>query len=522
MAYSALLLLAAGLASGARATTTPLQAAIDAAVAAGRSWTAPTHGAVYEQGNASLTLAGAADFVLDFAGATLVFAPGAGFTVSRCTNTTVRNATVAYSPASFTQGGVVGTDPVARTYDVALDAGWPVPNATVSPWFASAETKLQFWDPASRLRVPGQPGACIVTLAAQVAPRVFRMYLLPRSGAFYAPPVGSLASISPRIGATEFEIPDFYRGGAWAVFASSAVTSEDVTLTGSGNFAVLEWGGEGGHVFRRLNLTRASPQHLLSSNTDGFHSFSTGRGATLVDSALAFHGDDALNFHNRVQLLLDAPSSGSPAHVIDVGDVPTPGGSNAAPARAMADLAVGDVLRLYPSGAAAAPRGVFSVTSFAPVTDAAVLARARTAVAALPSVTVNPAAVAVWAVGLSGVGLGSVAPGDVVQFDRRSSFHGLVANSTFFQSYDSCFRLQASGTTLAGCTFDGAVSGITVVYDPSWLEGSAGLSNVSVVGNTFKAIGDPPATSMAQIMRVDANVVNVTVTGNVVSARARG
>ena len=68
--------------------------------------------------------------------------------------------------------------------------------------------------------------------------------------------------------------------------------------------------------------------HLLSSNTDGFHAFSVGRGAHIVDSSLSFMGDDALNFHNRVAVVLSVSGAGAgmAMKIVDLSDVPAPEG----------------------------------------------------------------------------------------------------------------------------------------------------------------------------------------------------
>jgi hypothetical protein len=102
-------------------------------------------------------------------------------------------------------------------------------------------------------------------------------------------------------------------------------------------------------------------------------------------------------------------------------------GGDDLPLRAFADAAGGDTVRVF--SPAAAERGAFSITSVASVTDPSTLARARAVAANLPGVTVNPNGVAVWAVGLAaGASLGSVAAGDLVQFDRRASAGAMIVN----------------------------------------------------------------------------------------------
>ena len=175
----------------------------------------------------------------------------------------------------------------------------------------------------------------------------------------------------------------------------------------------------------------------------------------------------------------------------------------------------GDVLKL--SSPRGVPRGAPAVTRFAWSTDAAAIAAARAYIAARPGVAINPAGVGVWDAQLAAPVEGVVA-GDIVQFDRRSSAGAAVVNSSFSDAYDSCFRLQASGAYVAGNTWLRVPGGVSVVYDPSWLEGSSDITDVALVGNHFRAVHYPPATTIAQIFFVDPTAVNVTQHDNTVTA----
>jgi hypothetical protein len=512
------LFLLTALSSAALAQPLPgasLQAAVDAAVARGARGFALAPGATYAFGAASFVLRGAASFALDGAGATLVFAPGAGVLVRESRDSSVANLTVAYDPPCFTQGLIVASDAGARTVDVRLDDGYPAPNASAAAtaYFRSAEVKLQFWNPATRLRVPGQSPACVVDIdSVPVSPGVWRV-----SNACSVPQgvPGMLATISPRIGAT-FDIPQFYRGGAWWVHASENILSEDITLTGSGNFAVLEWGGAGKHTYRRLTVARVG-SNLLSSNTDGFHSFSVGAGPHIDSCHISLMGDDALNFHNRVAVVLAVVDGGASVQIVDLSDVPSPD-LDAPPVSALADLVEGDALR-FMTAAQRTPHGTGVVAGVSRVTDPAVIAAARALAVALPGVSVDPAAVVVWLVALAGgVGSSGISAGDIVQFDRRAVAGGLVENSVFTDAYDGVMRLQAANTTLRNNTWQRTAWKLQIVYDPSWKEGATDVANVLVEKNNFVDILYPPATTMAQITDIDSNVVNVTLVGNTVSA----
>lgn len=522
MRLGALLLLLA--ARAAHAAVTPLQALVDAALAAGApSLTLPA-GSLFTQGAAPLLIT-ATDFLLDGNGARVVFAPGAGVVIERSAGLEVRALTVEYDPPCFTQGTVVAANQSAhpRTFDVRLDGGFAAPD---SDFFTTVEIKLQFFNGSTRARVVPQSGSCIVTVAGAVAPGVWRV-----SESFGCavplPPLdgggGLRATISPRVNGPAYQIPGGYVGGAWWVFNSSNVTTRDVTLLGSGNFAISEWGGGGGHLYDGVVLTRDEARGaLLSSNTDGFHSFAVAAGPTLTRARLSWMGDDVANVHNRVGVVLGAralPSGALAVSIIDVGDTPTPRLDPADPARALAAARPGDALKVtsaagVPRGGA--PGGSLVLAAIAWDTTPATVAAARAAIAARGGVAVDPRGVGVWAAVFEPPAALDIVPGDITQFDRFSGAGVRVTDSVFTDAYDSCFRLQASGAVIARNVWARTNGGVSVVYDADWLEGASDIANVAVDGNEFHAVGFPPASSAAQIFNVQKTVVNFTQAGNAV------
>ena len=496
-----------------------LQAAVDDAVAAGLPAVTVAPG-VISFGARNLEVNRASDFTLAAAAAgasTLVFAPGFGVLLQGCLRTLLAGFVIDYDPPCFTQGrieGVGAATAAGGSIDVRLDAGFPLPNAS---WFASSETKLQFYgDDALRRRDPAQPAFLPVGApATEVAPGVWRFPAAFPPG--YAPRVGQLASISPRANTSGYVIPDYYSGSALTVLNSSAVEVADVAILGAGNFAVLEWAGPGGHAYRRLTIARPR-NHLLSSNCDGFHSFSCGVGGTVEDAHVGFTGDDVANFHNREGLLLAASGAGRALLIVDVGDIPAPGGGGGAeeePLRAMDDLQAGDALRVFAPGGAGALLATVVVGAVARSRDCAALAAAHALLNTLGfSGRVNPAAVALFNV-TAAAGGAALPAGAVVQFDRRTSRGGALLRVTAEDVYDSCGRLQATGVAMVNCTCARSYSGLTVVYDAAFLEGTRAIEGVRVEGNTFAAVGDPPAGNMSGVIVSDADA-QVEVSGNVV------
>ena len=507
-----------------------LQEDVDKAIAAGvQSVVAATGVIVF--GARNLEINAATDFELQAAGmgiSTLVFAPGYGVLVQGSVRAALSGLVVDYDPPCFTQGRIVAVAGGAESpgsIDILLDPGFPLPNAS---WFTSSETKLQFYfDDALRRRDPTQLAfQPVVAPPFEAAAGVWR-FPAHWQGSF-VPRVGQLATVSPRANTTGHVIPDYYSGNALTFLNCSGAIVTDVTISGSGNFAVLEWGGEGGNVFRRLSITRPRT-HLLSSNCDGFHSFSCGRGATLEDSRVSFTGDDLVNFHNREGLLLFS-SVGADGFlvVVDVGDVPSPMGGSAAPLRAMNDLRNGDSLQVFAPGDAGALLATVVVSTAARSTDSSALIAAHALLDKLGFTgRINPASVALFNVTCSTVAAAADAgvegapaelpAGSVVQFNRRTSTGGSLVRVIAEDLYDSCGRLQASGVSMTNTTCRRAYSGLTVVYDAAFLEGTRAIAGVAVTGSTFAAVGSPPAANMSQVIVSDPDA-HVEQSGNAVMA----
>jgi hypothetical protein len=501
------------------ATPTPLQALLDAAINAGSTSLTLPPNATFQQGSAPLLFT-ATNFLLDANGARIVFSPGAGVVIERSANVEVRNATVAYDPPAFTQGAVIGFDASALTIDVQLDAGFASPQAA---FFTTVEIKMQFFDNTTRERSLPQSGCCLVSVVGPAEPGAYRFKLDAGGCKCVVPPLPVLATVSPRVNGFDYQIPGGYVGGAWWVFNSSRVTTRAVTLLGSGNFAFSEWGGDGGHLYDGIVLTRDEMKgHLLSSNTDGFHSFAVGQGPTVTNASLSWMGDDVFNFHNRVGIVLStetAPNGALSAVIIDVGDTPTPRLDPASPSRALAFARASDVLKISsPAGTprGGAPEGAFTLTlPLSWSANASTVAAARAAIAARPGVAVDPRGIGAWEAVFDAPGT-DVAVGDVVQFDRYAGMKGLVRDSVFTDAYDTCFRLQSRGALLINNTWARTGGGIEIGYDPQWLEGASDIANINIDGNTFRAVGYPPKTTIDEVISVQKTALNVSQADNVV------
>ena len=99
---------------------------VDAAVSArARRFVVPPTDGGYFFGTANFSIADAADFELDGAGATLWFAPGFGVYCARCARVRLRNFTIDYAPLAFAQGTLVSLDPANASFVADFDAPEP-------------------------------------------------------------------------------------------------------------------------------------------------------------------------------------------------------------------------------------------------------------------------------------------------------------------------------------------------------------------------------------------------------------
>ena len=260
-------------------------------------------------------------------------------------------------------------------------------------------------------------------------------------------------------------------------------------------------------------------RNLMSSNTDGFHSFAVGAGPTVVRARLSFMGDDVANIHNRVGLVL-APSAAAPGaplalSIVDVGDTPTPRLDPYNPARALAAARPGDVLKVTSGGGTprgGAPGGALVIQSIAWDTTPATVAAARAAVAAKGGVPVDPRGIGVWAVVFAPPKVNDIRAGDITQFDKYSGIGARVTDSAFSDAYDGVFRLQGSDAFVANCSWARTATGMSITYDPDWLEGASDIENVAVKDSTFWLVGS--ATRVDEVFAVSPTVRNFTESGN--------
>lgn len=157
----------------------------------------------------------------------------------------------------------------------------------------NARKQTIFWAPTSPpvMRHP-QPFYVGFVHGQEIDPSN-RIWLITLTASSYQPQVADKISISPRLGSQlPAALPTYYRG-ATSIINSVSVTLKNIVMSGGADFAILEWGGDGGHTYDGVQLKRAANStRLLTSNVDGFHSFSVHRGPHLKNCYFEHTGEN--------------------------------------------------------------------------------------------------------------------------------------------------------------------------------------------------------------------------------------
>ena len=316
---------------------------------------------VYDFGATSFINEGAQQMLMEADSDSIFwFEPWAGVVVIDCHNITIRGLVLDNRPAPLSQGTVQAVHFREKSVDVVVYDGFPMHDPDLSSCIAGdPETKVIYWNRDTTLMEPGQsfPGYKGCTKLGHW------QYRLRLKELTYVPKVGAAVTISPRVRNDSHAALPTYYAGMYSIYNSSDVLTQGVAVYGGGTFAILEWGGEGGHVYDNVVVGRHPappyPFRLLSTNLDGFHSFSVHRGPLVHHSTLAFMGDDFVTLHNRIWLVLETVR----AHgllLVDVGDVWAAGGTTFL--SGVPSVAYGDTLALFALDSHA-PQGMAQVAA---------------------------------------------------------------------------------------------------------------------------------------------------------------
>lgn len=255
-------------------------------------------------------------------------------------------------------------------------------------------------------------------------------------------PGAALATLHPRLGLANGT--GVAGGLTYLVTNASRVHTINVTLHGGATEAVVEGGGEGNHTYQNIRIVRPTlvwdprrlvcnknnelpeakpscvtrlsislshthalslsfffsfflqvrrngqrPVRLLAANADGFHSSCVRIGPKLLDSEISFTGDDVLNIHSRLSIVLQ-PLTATSAYMIDTEGSSSPADYDESTLM-LQQTRVGDTIAFSELGSLAA-NGSAVVQDLARVYDPAVVAAAVAAFSEINQLEVSLAA----------------------------------------------------------------------------------------------------------------------------------
>jgi len=464
------------------------------------------------------------------------FYPGYGVEILSCVDLTLRGVSSDTITAPHSQGKVVSTslDSDPPTIVVDIDDGFPLLtdqylfNKTCpdgKPGVCS-EIKVVYWDDRQRIIWAQRMGDPMTAANCSKATRRCEAQVASQDLHTHPKP-GSPVTFSSRLWATNAAIPTFYRA-TYLVYNCTRTLFESVDTYGSADMVWVEVLGGGGNTYRNVNIIRRTDPpyapRLLASNLDTFHSMSVERGPTIEDCEVSFVADDFINVHNRLLPLQSFDLISSEARIVDVGLTPGPVNHEGFQGitHVMPFVRRGDKLKLYHIGDGLERDliGTLVVES---------TSRMQGAVPALPKPLnniVTSSGIELWQVifdaKASSLPTSPVANYTVVvQMDRFSSVGAVVQRNHFHDTYNNVGRFAASDLVYRNNKIERAGDSIHVSYDISgysFLEGSLGTKNISLLNNTFVDVhpGGHACMNMSCLLNhVDPGLVGqVHVAGN--------
>ena len=484
-----------------------LQAALDAAVAAGAPSFALPAGPVFFNG-ANFNISGAGAMSIGGSASTvLMFEPGFGVAVSDASGTELHDFSIDYAPLPFVFGAVrAGANASGLVVD--LDA-----RSLAFEQLAARYPPHDTWPAAGLFRAGelvrpacswGRP-----TPATPLGGGEPRAYAVACDGR--GAEAGDIFAAATRVGIT------------LSLSRCSAVAVRDVNVLAAGYMALTEFQGGGGNVYERVRVAPPSADRPLGSNADGFHSSGAAVGPRLLNTTIRNLFDDYFNVHTTAQLYIGpAQGGGAAAESHLVGDYQLfPGGNtNYGTQTTMDRVLAGQALSFFPLNTFSyPPLCTATIASIARVEGAAadaLLAAAYANASALAKKTPCSACEA---------GLNKYAAAQLWNVSFSSPLSGVPP-----LSFSTADAISAAGAVLLDCVFEGSTSNLgrwkssnsriertrwartesqNLEIEPlqNWLEGPFGTHNVTIDSNIFNGTSASPVHTFGS---VDVVVTNNT------------
>jgi len=485
-----------------------LQAAVNKSIASGASMLTIAPG-TYSFDSVDLMVNGARDLTIvggvDSSRPTvsdstvrLLFTCNWGVVLRSCVNVSLRGVTIDYDPPCFSQGNVTAppTTQSNNTLTYTVEEGFPVPDLVAQPRFAVPRIKVRMWEPDGHGDWKSWHGS---TDCSPITSRHLggRSYEITNKKEWTIFPTGPLrVTLAPRLGHTLL------------LTNSTRCLIEGVTVHGTSDMALVDYGGGGANVWRGNRVARAAGR-LLASNADMFQTVGGAeQGPIVEDNVLEYADDDCMNIHNYFSVVLKA--NGTDRTQILVADAVGEADATAADYPYHQQLNTfsraihGDVLRMY-DWAKLSLRLTTTITGVRESLNPADLELANE-VYKTRHINQNWAGVVrVYWVTVRDPLPAAAGDNAVINLDRLSGAGAIVRNNTM--RHCTGLRFKSIGGQLIGNTLNSTF--VTVNTWQQWGEGSAGLRDIVVANNTFLTCRPPPYVTQG-LGNVNVTIINNT------------
>jgi hypothetical protein len=247
---------------------------------------------------APLTLRGITDLEIQARRVTLVFTQPhkGGVVFEGCRRVTLRGPTIRFEPLPFTQGRITGIAEDGSWYELTIDEGYL--ELDNQAYFSERPTSYVM-DPATRCWKAGMVDLS-PTRVERLGTGRFRLHWPRPSGPdVYPVSVGDFMAFRGRL-----------RRHAVSIRNCAELLLEEVTINSAPFAGIVEGGGEGGNVYRRVRVTPgpkppgATALPLFSTVADAFHSANVRKGPRVEECHFEAMPDDAVAIHGTYYLVV--------------------------------------------------------------------------------------------------------------------------------------------------------------------------------------------------------------------------
>jgi hypothetical protein len=290
---------------------------------------------------------------------------------------------------------------------------------------------------------------------------------------------------------------------------STRVHASDVTLHGGKSMLLTAFNGGGDHRFTRFNFSSS----LGRMTRDAVHFSDQRIGATIEDSVIGYSGDDLLNIHTTLMVVLKCETRSSclilNPHLKGVDFANTDYHTNTVLRSMVNKDGHKDTMSFHSwpdehfvtTRRGAAP--ALGVKSLVQVTDKALLSEAATLPKSTAGPKVNPVFMTnttvgwqawdLWRVEFDGPLPPGVASRDMVQIDTISNGGTRLLNTLWTDTNCNLGRYKSINSVVSGNTFRNArIPNFEISWLPQFFEGPVIIKNVTMANNVIQNGGAKP------------------------------